>query len=203
MSVIHHGTTEVDRRVQSGRAWVLTVLLVAFLFLNYADKAVLAFAGTQIQAELGISPAQFGLVQSAFFWLFAAGAACDDPKPNPDPTPAPPEEIVVAADGTRFGIQTLANNLEIPWALAFAPDGRLFFTERPGRVRVMEGGQLRPAPNPGQAFEIPGVARVEVPRRVLTANSVKVTALRITLLDGTAAGTVINLGNAQALARYR
>jgi hypothetical protein len=64
-------------------------------------------------------------------------------------------------------------------------------------------GELRRVPNPGQAFEIPGVARVEVPRRVLTANSVRVTALRITLLDGTAAGTVINLGNAQALGRYR
>jgi len=78
--------------------------------------------------------------------LFAAGAACDDPKPSPDPTPTPPSEIVTAADGTRFGVETLATNLEIPWALAFAPDGRLFFTERPGRVRVMEGGQLRPAP---------------------------------------------------------
>lgn len=79
--------------------------------------------------------------------LLAAGAACDDPQPpNPDPTPTPPAEIVTAADGTRFGVETLATNLEIPWALAFAPDGRLFFTERPGRVRVMEGGQLRPAP---------------------------------------------------------
>ena len=70
-----------------------------------------------------------------------------------------------------------------------------------GTLKV--NGELRRVPNPGQAFEIPGVARVEVPRRVLTANSVRVTALRITLLDGTAAGTVINLGNAQALGRYR
>lgn len=70
-----------------------------------------------------------------------------------------------------------------------------------GTLKV--NGQTRAVPNPGQALEIPGLARVEVPRRVLTANSVKVTALRITLLDGTAAGTVINLGNAQALGRYR
>jgi glucose/arabinose dehydrogenase len=37
-------------------------------------------------------------------------------------------------------------NLQIPWAMAFAPDGRLFFTERPGRVRVYQNGQLLAAP---------------------------------------------------------
>jgi glucose/arabinose dehydrogenase len=31
----------------------------------------------------------------------------------------------------------VADHLQIPWALAFAPDGRIFFTERPGRVRVI------------------------------------------------------------------
>lgn len=34
----------------------------------------------------------------------------------------------------------------VPWALAFAPDGRLFFTERPGRVRLIENGRLVPDP---------------------------------------------------------
>src|SRR5690606_15692184 len=33
-----------------------------------------------------------------------------------------------------------------PWSLAFAPDGRLFVTERPGRVRVVQNGQLLPEP---------------------------------------------------------
>ncbi|MFN3973990.1 MAG: PQQ-dependent sugar dehydrogenase [Dehalococcoidia bacterium] len=36
--------------------------------------------------------------------------------------------------------------LEVPWGLAFAPDGRLFLTERPGRVRVIGGGRLSEAP---------------------------------------------------------
>lgn len=39
--------------------------------------------------------------------------------------------------------ETIATNLTVPWALAFAPDGRLFLTERPGRVRVIDGGGLR------------------------------------------------------------
>jgi len=43
-------------------------------------------------------------------------------------------------------VEVVASGLRIPWALAFAPDGRLFFTERPGRLRVIEAGQLRPQP---------------------------------------------------------
>jgi glucose/arabinose dehydrogenase len=43
-------------------------------------------------------------------------------------------------------VEVVATNLEVPWALAFAPDGRLFFTERPGRVRVIVDGKLAPTP---------------------------------------------------------
>lgn len=46
----------------------------------------------------------------------------------------------------QFRIETVAGNLQVPWAIAFAPDGRLFFTERPGRVRVIENGRLRAEP---------------------------------------------------------
>ncbi len=34
--------------------------------------------------------------------------------------------------------------LEHPWALAFLPDGRMIVTERPGRLRIIENGQLQP-----------------------------------------------------------
>lgn len=43
-------------------------------------------------------------------------------------------------------VTTIAGGLEIPWALAWAPDGRLFVTERPGRIRVVQDGRLDPAP---------------------------------------------------------
>jgi glucose/arabinose dehydrogenase len=36
--------------------------------------------------------------------------------------------------------------LEAPWALDFAKDGSIWFTERAGRVRVIRNGQLLPAP---------------------------------------------------------
>ena len=43
--------------------------------------------------------------------------------------------------------QVVADHLEIPWALAFAPDSRTFFTERTGRLRVINAdGTLQDAP---------------------------------------------------------
>jgi len=73
-----------------------------------------------------------------------AGGACGD-KPKPPSTPAPGETFT-AGDGTRFAVQVMFTNLEVPWSLAFTADDRLFFTERPGRVRVVQGGRLLPAP---------------------------------------------------------
>ena len=43
-------------------------------------------------------------------------------------------------------VSVVAHGLEVPWALAFAPDGRLFVTERPGRIRVVREGKLDPEP---------------------------------------------------------
>jgi glucose/arabinose dehydrogenase len=57
--------------------------------------------------------------------------------PEPTPTPAPTGEVFVTADGVRFRVEVVATSLQIPWSLAFAPDGRLFVTERPGRVRIL------------------------------------------------------------------
>ena len=34
-------------------------------------------------------------------------------------------------------VVTVAENLEIPWEIAFVPDGRIFFTERVGNLRVI------------------------------------------------------------------
>ena len=43
-------------------------------------------------------------------------------------------------------VETVLTGLEVPWALAFAPDGRLYVTERPGRIRVARDGRLDPQP---------------------------------------------------------
>ena len=61
-------------------------------------------------------------------------------------TPNPTGEVFTAADGTRFMVEAVVSNVRVPWSLAFAPDGRLFFTERPGRVRIVQNGALLSTP---------------------------------------------------------
>lgn len=42
-------------------------------------------------------------------------------------------------------VETVAQGLEHPWALAFLPDGRILVTERPGRLRIVErDGRVSP-----------------------------------------------------------
>ncbi|MFQ5941381.1 MAG: PQQ-dependent sugar dehydrogenase [Nitrososphaerales archaeon] len=57
------------------------------------------------------------------------------------PVPLPsPEEI------SDTGIEIVVSDIRIPWAIDFATDGRLFFTERMGNVRVIENGELLKEP---------------------------------------------------------
>lgn len=65
---------------------------------------------------------------------------------TPPAISGPVADEFTTTDGLQLGVQVLAPNLEIPWSLAFAPDGRLFFTERPGRVRVYLNGQVLAVP---------------------------------------------------------
>jgi len=66
--------------------------------------------------------------------------------PRPAPAPAPTITPVPVPPAQRLVTETVARGLEVPWALAFAPDGRLFLTERPGRIRVVQDGVLLPEP---------------------------------------------------------
>jgi glucose/arabinose dehydrogenase len=57
------------------------------------------------------------------------------------------DAAAVASDAAAgFRVETVVSNLEVPWSLVFVPDGRMLFTERPGRVRVFENGKLKPQP---------------------------------------------------------
>ena len=47
-----------------------------------------------------------------------------------------------SATKSRVTVDTVASGLEVPWAMAFAPDGRIFVSERVGRIRVIERGSL-------------------------------------------------------------
>ena len=70
------------------------------------------------------------------------------------PTGASENQIFETGDGqAKFRVETVASGLEVPWGFAFLPDKNLLFTERPGRVRLIEAGKLRAQP----VFVVPDV----------------------------------------------
>src|SRR5215203_1864641 len=77
----------------------------------------------------------FSLILSSAFLITACGQA---PKGIADS-----ESVATQKGDARFRVETVATGLEVPWGFAFLPDGNLLFTERPGRVRIIEGGRLR------------------------------------------------------------
>jgi MFS family permease len=64
----------VRPRSRRTRAWVITGMLLVFMLINFADKAALGLAGTRITHDLGLSASRYGLLASAFFFLFSVGA---------------------------------------------------------------------------------------------------------------------------------
>lgn len=51
----------------------------------------------------------------------------------------------------------LVENLEIPWDLSFAADGTLFVTERVGRIRTFEDGELQTVAEPAEVVDAESV----------------------------------------------
>ncbi|MEP6706245.1 MAG: PQQ-dependent sugar dehydrogenase [Pyrinomonadaceae bacterium] len=72
---------------------------------------------------------------------------------HPPPGRGAGEVETSSSSQTSFRVETVIGGLEVPWSIVWAPDGRMIFTERSGRVRVYEKGQLKPEP----LFTVPDV----------------------------------------------
>jgi len=57
-----------------------------------------------------------------------------------------PPPTALSQSRPNVEIEVLASGLETPWAIAFAPDGRIFISERPGRIRIIRDGKLLKEP---------------------------------------------------------
>jgi glucose/arabinose dehydrogenase len=87
------------------------------------------------------------LAATAFICLSTLGFGCS-------PAGLPEGATVSTADGqSRFRVEVVASGLEVPWGFAWLPSGGMLFTERRGRVRILENGKLRPEP----VFVVPDV----------------------------------------------
>lgn len=60
------------RPATHARYWILAVLFLVTA-LNYADRATLSIAGSDLSKELGIGPVALGYLFSAFGWSYAIG----------------------------------------------------------------------------------------------------------------------------------
>src|SRR6202048_5179219 len=92
-------------------AWKITFLLFLFMLVNFADKIVVGLAGVPIMTEMKLEPEQFGLLGSAFFFLFSIAA------------------IVVGFIVNRVATRWVLLALAAVWALAqFPMVGTVSFT---------------------------------------------------------------------------
>lgn len=56
---------------------------------------------------------------------------------------------VVSTEQLRFRVDTVLSDLEVPWAMAFLPNGDMLFTERGGDLHIVRDGKLYPLPLAG------------------------------------------------------
>jgi glucose/arabinose dehydrogenase len=82
-------------------------------------------------------------------FITAIAIACSHPPPGRGAGEVETSQLTRSS----FKVETVIPNLEVVWSIVWAPDGRMLFTERPGRVRVYENGRLRPEP----LFVVPDV----------------------------------------------
>lgn len=68
------------------------------------------------------------------------------PTRAPTALPAPTAGATPSPAPAALKVDIFVSGLDTPWAIDFAPDGRVFISERPGRIRVIKEGKLQPEP---------------------------------------------------------
>ena len=74
------------------------------------------------------------------------GGSSATPSAGSKTTASPTATALTSPGPLKFTVKSVAEGLVAPWALAFAEDGSIWLTERPGRVRIIRHGQLLAPP---------------------------------------------------------
>lgn len=62
---------ESNNQYRPAKAWGIAFLLFLFMAVNFVDKTVVGLLAVPMMEELKLTPQEFGLVGSSFFWLFS------------------------------------------------------------------------------------------------------------------------------------
>jgi aldose sugar dehydrogenase len=123
------------------------------LGLKQVDLKVAVVESTKTSNFVGqFTQAPFPLLPFLAPLLTVLVLACGHPAPGRGAGEV--ESTSPAANESRvsFRVETVVDHLEVPWSIVWAPDGRMFFTERSGRVQTFQAGQ------PKLLFTVPDVA---------------------------------------------
>jgi MFS family permease len=143
---------------------MLVMLLGVAVFLNYVDRGAIGIAAPLMTAELRLDPEAFGLVLSAFFWVYA------------------PVQLVVGWLCDRFSVYRLMAAGVLVWAVATFATGFVAGFTSLMVLRVLLGV--------GETIAFPGASKIITrhvpPERRGMANA----ALSLGIALGPAAGTL-------------
>src|SRR5262245_18110351 len=65
------------------------------------------------------------------------------------PRPSVAQSDVVRTQQENYRVVPVGEGLEVPWSMAWLPNGDMLVTERPGRLRIVRDGELDPTPITG------------------------------------------------------
>lgn len=152
-----------------GSTNALVLLLGAAVFLNYVDRGAIGIAAPLMKSELRLTATQFGLVVSAFFWVYA------------------PVQLFVGWLCDRFSVYRLMAGGVIIWALATLLTGFAGGFVSLLVLRIMLGI--------GETIAFPGgskiITRHVPPERRGLANAAMALGIALGPAVGTLAGGVI------------
>nr|WP_283937596.1 MFS transporter [Sphingomonas hankyongi] len=144
---------------------MLVLLLGAAVFLNYVDRGAIGIAAPLMKTELRLSATQFGLIVSAFFWVYA------------------PVQLFVGWLVDRFSVYRLMAGGLVLWALSTLAMGLAGGFASLLVLRILLGV--------GETIAFPGgskiITRHVPPERRGMANA----ALALGIALGPAAGTLV------------
>jgi MFS family permease len=147
-----------------GLVQALVLLLGVGVFLNYVDRGAIGIAAPLMTAELRLDPEAFGLVLSAFFWVYA------------------PVQLVVGWLCDRFSVYRLMAAGVLLWAVATLATGFVAGFTSLLLLRILLGV--------GETIAFPGASKIISRHVPPEARGMANAALALGIALGPAAGTL-------------